>query len=336
MNESVITAPLLLDLIRYAQQCGLAPQQIAPFAAALEGEEGRVPFSVYAELLELICRQTPDNTVGLHLGLGYNLSALGVVGQLVQTAENIGQAVQQAVDAFNLVSTVLQLELGFAADTFLLRFKIAPGLPDKHTTAARHFALASMVFAHQEIAYLSLRNCTPASARLEIPPGGRRSELLRYFGEPLLEEPGIWQLAYPRELLQQSILTADYQLHRHLQTIVEQQLAAFENKPLRTSERVTELMLKLSKPEPPDIRTVAAQLNCSVRDLQRKLRQEKTSYRQLRAALQKELAAAYLQQALSIKEIAYLLGFSQPSAFVHAFKRWYGVSPARYKATAMA
>ncbi|MBC2713844.1 MAG: helix-turn-helix domain-containing protein [Desulfobacteraceae bacterium] len=48
--------------------------------------------------------------------------------------------------------------------------------------------------------------------------------------------------------------------------------------------------------------------------------------------MRKETALAYLKDPeISICDIALLLGFSEQSAFNHAFKRWTGTTPGKYK-----
>jgi len=77
---------------------------------------------------------------------------------------------------------------------------------------------------------------------------------------------------------------------------------------------------------------VAHQLAMSQRTLQRKLREHDTSHQQLLDDLRKNLARTYLDEpSMSIGEVAYLLGFSESSAFHRAFKRWTGQTPSEYR-----
>lgn len=77
--------------------------------------------------------------------------------------------------------------------------------------------------------------------------------------------------------------------------------------------------------EVPTVEAIAHSLATSVRHLQRSLRAEGTSYQQLLEDTRKELALCYLKQPKhSIHDVAFLLGFSEPSAFHRAFKRWTG------------
>ena len=47
----------------------------------------------------------------------------------------------------------------------------------------------------------------------------------------------------------------------------------------------------------------------------------------------RQLVRAYLEQPeLSLAEIAYLLGFTSTPGFYRAFKRWFGETPAAFRA----
>jgi AraC-like DNA-binding protein len=74
-------------------------------------------------------------------------------------------------------------------------------------------------------------------------------------------------------------------------------------------------------------------LGVTARTLQRRLRAEGTSFVELLDTLRSELALLYLGQQRGIGEIAWMLGFSNPTAFHHAFKRWTGTTPERYRAS---
>jgi len=77
---------------------------------------------------------------------------------------------------------------------------------------------------------------------------------------------------------------------------------------------------------------VIQSLHLSQRTLQRKLKEEGTTYKELLDETRKELAKEYVNDtSLSFSEITYLLGFSEQSNFTRAFKRWQGQSPSVYR-----
>lgn len=74
----------------------------------------------------------------------------------------------------------------------------------------------------------------------------------------------------------------------------------------------------------------ARDLNVSKRSLQRKLREEGETFRSLLTQVRMSLADRYLQnEDYSVTEIAFLLGYTDTSAFSRAFKTWFGHSPTR-------
>ena len=77
---------------------------------------------------------------------------------------------------------------------------------------------------------------------------------------------------------------------------------------------------------------VAKLLNMSERSLQRALLKEGTSFRKLSESVRKSEALRYLQKtSLPLKEVAYLLGFNEFSAFSRAVKNWFGQSPKTFR-----
>ena len=77
-----------------------------------------------------------------------------------------------------------------------------------------------------------------------------------------------------------------------------------------------------------DQNAVARSLNISLRSMQRKLKEEGTSFRRLVDETRRQLAEQYLKDStLVVSEIAYLLGFAEVSSFSRAFRRWTGHAP---------
>jgi AraC-like DNA-binding protein len=75
---------------------------------------------------------------------------------------------------------------------------------------------------------------------------------------------------------------------------------------------------------------VAQQLGMSARSFTRHLAEEGTTFGEILDRLRNRLALRYLQdERVSLQQVAWLLGYSEPTAFNHAFKRWFGTSPGR-------
>jgi AraC-like DNA-binding protein len=83
---------------------------------------------------------------------------------------------------------------------------------------------------------------------------------------------------------------------------------------------------------PPGLTELAHQLNCSPRSLRRHLSHAGSSYQKLLDQLRFDRARQLLEQPLPIQQIAELMGYSETASFRHAFQRWSGMSPSRFRA----
>ncbi len=101
----------------------------------------------------------------------------------------------------------------------------------------------------------------------------------------------------------------------------------------RVTHQARQVLCRLLPQGEPKRDSVAQLLHLSQRTLQRRLQEEGTSYQQLLDDTRRELAEQYLGQPnLTLLEVAYLLGFADPSNFFRAFRRWFDMTPGEYRA----
>ncbi len=115
---------------------------------------------------------------------------------------------------------------------------------------------------------------------------------------------------------------------RHVERLLEQSGT-------RTDGAATKLkafLLREVQSGLPTLQTAAARLGMSPRTLKRRLQEEGTTFQDLLDEVRCDLAKRYLEaQKVSVGEVSFLLGFSEPSAFHRAFKRWTGTTPLSYQ-----
>jgi AraC-like DNA-binding protein len=81
----------------------------------------------------------------------------------------------------------------------------------------------------------------------------------------------------------------------------------------------------------PQLTDVVEVFRITPRTLQRKLKDEGTSFQEIAESVKSELAIGLLKnRSLTVNEVAYKLGYAEPSVFRRAFKKWTGVSPKVY------
>lgn len=82
----------------------------------------------------------------------------------------------------------------------------------------------------------------------------------------------------------------------------------------------------------PSIGQIARNLSMSVRSFQRKLDKEGLYYKEVLESVRKTFAMNFInsQEDFNVNELSDALGYSDASAFIKAFKRWYGVTPGKF------
>ncbi len=137
-------------------------------------------------------------------------------------------------------------------------------------------------------------------------------------------------MVFVRADMEDQLVTANADLARVNDELVETYIASFMD--VTTSRNVVGKIVEHLPDGPPSQKEIAEALNVSNRTLQRKLKDEGTSFVDLLQDTRLQLARKYLgQPQRSIVEIAYMLGFSEPSTFSRAFKRWTGQAPAEFR-----
>ena len=153
-----------------------------------------------------------------------------------------------------------------------------------------------------------------------------------FFGVKVKFDAKETQIIFTKSAFELRLVTSNPDLARTHDEIVINYLKRFEkdNIVMQVRARIIE---ELNNGIPHQEK-IAGQLNMSLRNLQRKLKDEQSSFKAILDETRSELSKQYLRGTdRSIIEVGYLLGFSEPSNFARAFRRWTGVSPIEYRDT---
>ncbi len=153
-----------------------------------------------------------------------------------------------------------------------------------------------------------------------------------HFDAPVRFGAEYTELVLPASVLATALSTADPNLLAILLPAAEEKRSRKPADPPVTDQVRRALRTALSNDDA-QIDTVAKRLGMTGRSLQRRLKDEDTSFQNLRDEVRRDLADRYLGLGMSFAEISFLLGFSEPSAFFRAFKRWTGLTPMERRAS---
>jgi AraC-like DNA-binding protein len=199
------------------------------------------------------------------------------------------------------------------------------GLGSPRSRQFMEFGTTNLIRSLRE---MTKRRLTPLRVTFAHPRNARIKEFERLFGCSVEfgRQANLIELS-PTDL-KAPIVEADKRLLDVLRSYCAEVLAKRREQPPSLIETVERLIIdRLSNGEA-RIDIVAKELGMSTRTLSRALARLDTSFNTVVATLRKELAFKYLKQSdLSLKEIAFLLGYMDFSSFNHAFKRWTGTTP---------
>jgi AraC-like DNA-binding protein len=328
-----VSASIGALIVDAAVAAGASPADLQArtgFDLALAGDpDARIPLAMETALWDEAAAATGDDAFGVHAAGRLRPGLLDVLDYVVRVAPTLLASLERLARYNRLLHDAAVFRLVEVGRDVV---RVEHTLPYAGATQSHHaaeFTLASLVVVGAQIVGQPVR---PMAVELRHEkPEGERPELERVFGvAPRFSRP-VNALELPRALLERPTPNDDPALSRVVLRHAEALLAARPAPVERTADRVRRLLTTaLAEGERESaLGAIAAKLHMSERSLQRRLAEDAVRFDALVDEVRREMAARYLaDRKVAIAEIAYLLGYSEPSAFHRAFKRWTGSTPA--------
>lgn len=287
----------------------------------------RYPARQMFRLWDLAADVTGDDAIGLGMAELVQPSAWHAMGIVIMMSESLRDAINHLQRYSRLISTAAQMQVSEQGDSLVMALGVQQqqqGLISPHAVDAVVAATVKFfrVFSHGR--FVPQRVCLQRKA----PRHAERYEA--YFQAPVEFERTENQIWVAQSLLDQPLPGANPELSKRFHRLAEESLQALDRPSLHVLVR-GEIMRQLPA-GPVTLALIAQLLHMSERNLQRKLEAEGLSFHRILTELRHELALHYLQDAAySLQEVAYLLGYSDQSNFVRAFRSWTGMAPSAYR-----
>ena len=333
--EGTVLTALVLGNLQAAQAFGLDVEALREAASLhesmLEDPDGRVPVERYIALWETIDRDPRALALGLWLGQSLRIDALGVVGYVMQHAPDVRTALY-CLERFNgLLGDGIGPALTEAGDRMTLHRVEPPRLARLQSLSIA--APLGTVTLLRQLLGATEHEPLALEAGFQHPalPAEPLRELETSLGCPLSFNQPETRLVLPRALLDRALGAPNVGLHSYLERHAEALLAQVPASASLSTQVQNQLCEHLREGEPTQS-SVAKRCGMSERTLQRRLADEGTSFAQLLDDVRSSLGRMYLADPkLAVFEVAFLLGYSEPSAFNRAFRRWTGLSPSEFR-----
>jgi len=335
MQDATFSIAIVRDIVQYVAAQGVELYGLYRDAninpAWLDDPDRQVSGDVLKYLWREAVKQTGDRDLGLHIGEAFDLSAIGIVGYILLNCQTYGQVLEklshytrlfsQGVAIYHTVSdNWVQCDCQIVGN--LKNYLIdEPRQPIESTFAALVKATGQLTGKPLQVHAVWFQHSCPEDV----------SEHHRIFQTEVQFNQPTNRIVFEANCLNWAVRSAN----PNLLSVFEKHAISMLNIQNYLPGYTQKVMLAINhllQGEVPTIEAIARSLTISVRQLQRELQMENTSYQQILDKTRKELALEHLQNLdTSIQDVAFLLGFSEPSAFHRAFKRWTGQTPLRYR-----
>lgn len=295
-------------------------------SAILRDPNGRYPVSKMAKLWRIAVEETGDPCLGLKAAAYVQPATFHSLGLAMMASQSLEDALQRTARFSRIVSNAVDVEIisTLRGVKEVVRFLDDTPIVDEGIDLfmASTFKLGRMLTGRDELP-LEIQLCRSGTEAMH-------KEFEAYFGCPVHFEAKENSLLIPHEWMRQPLPMANAELARQNDRVVMDYLRRFDG--ARLTEKVrAEMISRLSAGEPPRSE-IAVALNLTEKTLQRRLKDEDSSYQQILEETRCELAQQYLREPkISVCEVTFRLGFSDQSSFTRAFKRWTGVSPGEFR-----
>lgn len=307
---------------------GLAAPSVRA-ALARYAPDDAVPVPEWRALLGKAVALRPSMPApGLAIGARVEPRHVGVLGYLVLASNTVGEAMLAYQHFERLFYGVDIAEIGAAEGQIEIRWRAEDSIGDLVGDSVGIAAL--IAFLRRQVdnppppTHVSFVHPAPADAR-------ERGEYAHFFGCPVEFGDTHTRVRFPLEYLSIAMPHSDPGLRTLLDRQAHALLAALPD-PDAFHRALQQVLLRLLPDGNAALPRVARELHAAPRTIQRRLAERGLTFQSLLDRVRTELARSYLaDRALSMTDIALLLGFSEQSAFNRAFRRWTGDTPSRWR-----
>jgi len=323
--------PIIRDILYGAAQYGASLpalcRELKISSTDLNRSDIVADFKTAYTTWEVAVKATGDPTLGLRLGAITTPSILGIVGHVMQNCRTLHEAFSR-VCAFSAVATdMFKYALTDKGEQTVLTFSPAHAWIRVSPATARQASDQAMRGCLNVFFLLSGRRLQPVSAAFTC---NKPSQLERYtqsFGCPLRFGAKSNALIFQRADLQHPLNQYDQSLLTTFEALARKQLHKRQAK-RSFADEVVQCMRYEFAARVPSLEVMAAHMNISVRTFQRKLSAERKNYRDIADQVSKEIALSLLASGKTrVSDVSHLMGYSEPSAFRRAFRRWTKSTP---------
>ena len=286
----------------------------------------RMPMTLWWELLEQIQEIEKKPALGLIIGKHMRPQHSGALGYLIMHCQTLGEALIRFKRYQSLLHNFSEVQLEGRPNSLVMSWDVKQGLSTQ---------LSDEIFLSGLMTFVQLitdrKDVLPVSVQFSHQVSYDKKYYEAIMGCPVSFGHERVSIEIPVKALGLPINSRDPYLLTLLESHANALITPTEQKD-RFIESLQDIIVESLSHTCPTLNSVAKQLNMSSRTLHRRMESRGMNFKQFLQQTREKLAKLYLKDpSLSLNEIAFLLGYSEHSAFTRAFKQWFGVTPKEFR-----
>ena len=302
-------------------------------AGQLEDPAYQLELGDYCRLMESAAEATGDDLFGARFGIEFSPPNFGPVGEIAMNSATLGEALRALSAYYGWIQQNSGLELKKADGIAVLEYQIF----DSRILERRQDAELSIAAFASLIRHCIGPGWQPLEVHFEHGSSGSRADYRRVFrADPVFYEKSAAIILDAADL-DRPIRRADWRRRNQALESVREQLAddLIDGARLESEAVIataTRLIERQIRGDGVSLQAVARRMGMSPHRLRTHLRERGIAFDELLSETRRRIAMDFVENSdRSMTEIAYLLGYSEASAFSRAFRNWTGTGPAAYR-----
>lgn len=313
------------SVLDYVGQAGGNPDAVLDAAGvlpdALANSAARVEAGLFARLFDVAADQLDTPDLGLAVGAAIRPGHYGVLGYVVMSCETLGEALTRHLRYQRLVADIGEAQLLGLPDGQLRLMWVTSKPPTRQL--AEHNLAGWVSYAR----WITGQPLSPTRVLLpHCAPADRRAHDA-LFACPISFDAGMTALEFPGAYLGLRMTQADPGLREQMDRYARRLLTEYAQSRGAAGQLRHWLRRHLAAGDA-QLATAAAALEVAPRTLQRRLAGEGWTFNRLVDDTRRQLALElFTEPGMTGAELAFMLGFSDQTAFNRAFRRWFDMTP---------
>ena len=292
----------------------------------LRQKDRRISALRHNEMLSVAAGELNIPGIIMQIGIQTRPENLGVVGHLMKNSESLLEAGRHIVRFAGVLSETGHWDIYDEKDSYIIRYTV-----DSSAPYLMEIEQASLTACMGTLRSLAQDNLVPVSVSFTHSDPGYSGIYQQVFGIGVqFDRPECFITISRSDGLRSIPHHQSYLLdllQQHADSLMDR-LAADDT----IVDKVRRLIIRSLADGKAEIEQVSEQMHMSRWTLARHLKTEGTTFNDIIKETRCEMAAKYLSDTtMSVSEVGFLLGYSEPSAFQRAFRAWYSCTPREFR-----